>query len=246
MDNDTFNSRDNIVENYFIGKKRIISNFFSLNMVTHREELGKIFIFFTSIILIGIDLFNKGLFYKIDIVINNLKWLKVDKDMRARLMLLDNLGLRSLTTITLLILTLIIARKIRDYKIFRLVIFNILLLNLLVGSLKLAFGRCKPREFIESCMLSGGMSYPSGHVANAVATWSLVAYFVTLYVSSSKRVENLTKGVYISVVLLVSITSLLRNTHWVTDIISGALAGLITFKLTKIFGKIFVNQYKRI
>jgi membrane-associated phospholipid phosphatase len=93
-------------------------------------------------------------------------------------------------------------------------------LNLSVGVVKLATGRLGPRGgHPVDQLFSGGDIYPSGHVSNAVVMYGLVALFVAQ--------RNRRKAV--AAVCLICVTvgagTLYLNTHWLTDVVGGWLAG---------------------
>ncbi len=137
---------------------------------------------------------------------------------------IDDLGLRGLTATILIILAIIIGRRFQSWRPFNLSILAILLLNLVVGASKIGFGRTKPRLKIDE-LFADGMSYPSGHSSNALLTWGLMAYLVYRY-SHREPFEGfkLTWGVAI-ISLSVCAASILRDTHWVSDLVGGLFVG---------------------
>lgn len=137
---------------------------------------------------------------------------------------IDDLGLRGLTATILIILSIIIGRRFQSWRPFNLSILAILLLNLVVGASKIGFGRTKPRLKIDE-LFADGMSYPSGHSSNALLTWGLMAYLIYRY-SHREPFEGfkLTWGVAI-ISLSVCAASILRDTHWVSDLVGGLFVG---------------------
>jgi membrane-associated phospholipid phosphatase len=97
-------------------------------------------------------------------------------------------------------------------------------LNLVVGASKIGFGRTKPRLKIDE-LFADGMSYPSGHSSNALLTWGLMAYLVYRYTHREPfEGLRLTWGVVI-ISLSVCAASILRDTHWVSDLLGGLFVG---------------------
>ena len=137
---------------------------------------------------------------------------------------IDDLGLRGLTATILIILAIIIGRRFQSWRPFNLSILAILLLNLVVGASKIGFGRTKPRLKIDE-LFADGMSYPSGHSSNALLTWGLMAYLIYRY-SHREPFEGfkLSWGVAI-ISLSVCAASILRDTHWVSDLVGGLFVG---------------------
>jgi membrane-associated phospholipid phosphatase len=81
-------------------------------------------------------------------------------------MLVDNLGLRSVSSIILLIIAFLISRRFKSWRPINLSILSLVLLNLTVGASKLLFGRTKPSTGFDLFFTDSGLSYPSGHAAN--------------------------------------------------------------------------------
>ncbi|MBU6380596.1 MAG: hypothetical protein KGQ76_04775, partial [Acidobacteria bacterium] len=93
---------------------------------------------------------------------------------------LDDLGLRSVSGIALLIVALYIAKRFKTYRPINLGIIAFLSLNVVVGSFKYTLGRTKPRVGFD-LLHAGGMSYPSGHASNAILIWGIIAYLLYRY-----------------------------------------------------------------
>ncbi|GAA1887453.1 phosphatase PAP2 family protein [Streptantibioticus ferralitis] len=101
----------------------------------------------------------------------------------------------------------------------------LLLLNITVGAVKYGLGRLGPHyaTTIGSAELfQGGDIFPSGHTANAVVTWGILAYLATT--PRARRVLSVVSAV---LSLAVGMTTIYLGTHWVTDVLSGWCAGLL-------------------
>jgi membrane-associated phospholipid phosphatase len=124
-------------------------------------------------------------------------------------MLVDDLGLRSITAIFLL----------------GTAILSLLLLNIVVGVSKLLFGRTKPSTGFDLVFTDSGLSYPSGHAANAVLTWGMMAYLIFRY-SHKEPFEGMRLTWFVAIVTVgVCLASLYRNTHWFSDLLGGLFIG---------------------
>lgn len=97
----------------------------------------------------------------------------------------------------------------------------LVLLNLSVGVVKVATGRWGPRVTAHAHdVLAGGDIYPSGHTSNAVVLFGVLA----MLAGSHRRAAALA-AVWIS--LSVGLSTLYLDTHWVTDVLGGWLAGAL-------------------
>jgi len=100
----------------------------------------------------------------------------------------------------------------------------LLALNGVVGVFKLFIGRTKPRLNMD-ILNFGGMSYPSGHISNAVLIWGLFAYLVYQYLWSEPKSAKYLITIVSSVTTAIMVVSLFRNTHWFSDLIGGVFLG---------------------
>ncbi|GHI84633.1 phosphatase PAP2 family protein [Streptomyces xanthophaeus] len=102
---------------------------------------------------------------------------------------------------------------------------SLLLLNVTVGAVKLGLGRLGPHyatEIGSAELFAGGDIFPSGHTANAVVTWGILAYLASTVVT--RRVLSVVSAV---VSLSVGATTVYLGTHWVSDVLLGWSAGLL-------------------
>jgi len=133
-------------------------------------------------------------------------------------MLVDDLGLRGVTAIILLFTAGLISRRFKS-------ILSLLLLNLTVGASKLMFGRTKPSTGFDLVFTDSGLSYPSGHAANAILTWGIFAYLIFRY-SHKYPFEGMRLTWFVAIVTTgVCLASLYRNTHWFSDLLGGLFIG---------------------
>jgi membrane-associated phospholipid phosphatase len=101
----------------------------------------------------------------------------------------------------------------------------LLLLNVSVGAAKLGMGREGPHyaNVIGSNeMFLTGDIFPSGHTANAVVTWGILAYLATT--PRARRNLSVIAAVF---ALGVGATTVYLGTHWVSDVLLGWAAGLL-------------------
>ncbi|MEV5613182.1 phosphatase PAP2 family protein [Streptomyces sp. NPDC052225] len=101
----------------------------------------------------------------------------------------------------------------------------LLLLNLTVGAAKLGMGRAGPHYATlvgSNEMWQGGDIFPSGHTANAVVTWGILAYL-----ASTPRARRWLSAVSAVISLSVGLTTVYLGTHWLSDVLLGWAAGLL-------------------
>ncbi|MFI9155979.1 phosphatase PAP2 family protein [Kitasatospora aureofaciens] len=99
----------------------------------------------------------------------------------------------------------------------------LLLLNITVGAVKIVTGRLGPHyaQYVGSPELfSGGTIFPSGHTANAVVTWGVLAYLAVRWRRTGAVIAAATA-------CSIGLTTVYLGTHWVSDVLAGWAAGLL-------------------
>ena len=140
-------------------------------------------------------------------------------------MLVDDLGLRGVTAIILLFTAVLISRRFKSWRPINLSLLSLLLLNIAVGASKLMFGRTKPSTGFDLVFTDSGLSYPSGHAANAILTWGIFAYLIFRY-SHKYPFEGMRLTWFVAIVTTgVCLASIYRNTHRFSDLLGGLFIG---------------------
>ncbi|MFB6817410.1 phosphatase PAP2 family protein [Streptomyces sp. NPDC056347] len=101
----------------------------------------------------------------------------------------------------------------------------LLLLNVTVGAVKIGLGRLGPHyatQIGSAELFAGGDIFPSGHTANAVVTWGILAYLAT-----TPRARRYLSAMSAIVSLGVGLTTVYLGTHWLSDVLLGWAAGLL-------------------
>ena len=180
---------------------------------------------FIGFVLVTLDLIYEGTLWRVDKFFAEVDRPNFTGLLNFLILRIDDLGLRWVTASILLIMALLVSRRFNSWRPLNLSILSLIFLNIFVGAAKIGIGRCKAREDFDVCMFSGGMAYPSGHVANALVTWGLFAYIIFRY-THREPFEGLRLYWLVAMITIaVSIVSLLRNTHWLTDLIGGMFLG---------------------
>jgi membrane-associated phospholipid phosphatase len=183
------------------------------------------FALFLAFLLVTEQVLTKSFLYHLDHSIKNIKH-HTFRGLPSHLLLaLDDLGLRSFTATCLLVTAVLIAYKYKSWRPINFSLAALILLNGVVGVAKIVFGRSKPRLGLDTYHSGIVGSYPSGHSSNALLTWGALAYLLYRYTKfGASRVVILSAlvGTVTSIVFLVS---LIRNTHWMSDLLGGVFLG---------------------
>ena len=175
--------------------------------------------------LVTLDVINQGLLYRFDQYVADLKRPKLVGFSNFAILRIDDLGLRWFTATILLITATLVSRRFKSWRPLNLSLISLLFLNVFVGAAKIGFGRCKAREDFDVCMFTNGMAYPSGHISNALVTWGLFAYIIFRYTHRAPFEGFKLYWLVAVVTVAVGFASLLRNTHWFTDLLGGMFIG---------------------
>jgi membrane-associated phospholipid phosphatase len=176
-------------------------------------------------VLVTLDVINQGLLYRFDQYLADVDRPKLTGFTNFLVLRVDDLGLRWVTASILLITATLISRRFKSWRPLNLSFLSLVFLNVFVGAAKIGFGRCKAKEDFDVCMFTDGMAYPSGHISNALLTWGLFAYIIFRYTHRAPF-EGLKLYWLVGVLTLaVGFASLIRNTHWFTDLLGGMFLG---------------------
>ena len=200
-----------------------------MTVIEHRKEqmrraLRWSGIFFVGYLIVTWQVVNDGMLIRIDRHFNNLHHPRFHGAANFIIQRLDDLGLRSVSGISLLIVALYISTRFRTWRPINLGLLSFISLNAVVGIFKYAFGRTKPRLGLD-ILHAGGMSYPSGHASNAIFIWGVIAYLIYRYAHVDRFRGRLASAGVGVMSLTVCTVSMIRNTHWFSDLFGGLLLG---------------------
>lgn len=200
----------------------------SLLEQTRRRQMDRALrwslLLFVGFLVVTQQVFTNGPLVAYDKEINSQSKPQFDGFSGFILMRLDDLGLRGLTATILLLAAAYIAYRFKTWRPLNLAMISLLSLNLVVGSFKIVLGRTKPRDGFD-LLHAGGMSYPSGHASNAVLSWGILAYLIYRYAKVDRYQGRLASAGVVLISLTVCIVSLIRHTHWFTDLLGGLFVG---------------------
>jgi hypothetical protein len=113
------------------------------------------------------------------------------------------------------------ALRQRSWRPLALFVTSLTMLNVTVGSIKLATGRLGPALTTHPrAVFDGGDIFPSGHTSNAVVIFGVLAL-----VAVEHRRAWVALAVFVSAT--VGLSTIFLDTHWVTDVLGGWLAGAL-------------------
>jgi undecaprenyl-diphosphatase len=144
---------------------------------------------------------------------------------------LDRIGQRAVCLPVLAVATFLCCRHRQSWRPAWVAAASVFSLNLAVLIFKVLLGRGQP-EVADPSFFVGGMAYPSGHTANIVLVFGLVAYLLGRYRSVGRWALSLMWSAVGLLSLTMVVTSLTLNWHWFADLIAGLLVGGLVLQLT--------------
>lgn len=191
-----------------------------------------------SVLLLGwvtLDVVLTGPWYRADIAIAD--WVDT-VDLRGKtvpnaiLWLLAQTGGRGAVLVVIGLLTLYVMRERRVWQPMLRVAVALALLTVVVYALKLGLGRTAP-GFGSSILYADGLSYPSGHSANAVLWWGVAVWLVRSYAMQPWLITSCTV-LAVAAPVVTTVSMLLLNYHWLTDVVAGLALGVVLLRVLQL------------
>jgi membrane-associated phospholipid phosphatase len=121
-----------------------------------------------------------------------------------------------------------------------------------IGGLKLLIARPSP-TLDDADLLAGGIqtfgekgiSFPSGHAAEAVLIYGAVAYLIARYSQVGPRALRIVRIAVVLIALNSVVTSLLLGWHWASDLLGGVLAGALCLRVVMLGDRWWVRRRER-
>ncbi|WP_242677149.1 phosphatase PAP2 family protein [Streptomonospora litoralis] len=101
----------------------------------------------------------------------------------------------------------------------------------LVASMKLIIARSHPRTG-DPAFFADGVSFPSGHGANAILIYGLVLFLIVRYRAARPHIVRRLGYCIVGIAVLQSVVSVYLHFHWFTDLLTGMVAGGLALVLT--------------
>ncbi len=126
-----------------------------------------------------------------------------------------------------LAVAILLPRTLRDRDLRPLLTLGIatLAVNVTVGLVKHVLGRLGPLQLGPAALAPGGSEvftdgtiFPSGHTANAVVTWGVLALL-------ARRHRRWAASAAVLLSVTVGLTTVYLGTHWISDVLAGWVAG---------------------
>lgn len=189
---------------------------------------GYVLAAFLTVVFVGFTALAAGPLLRIDAYFNldppPASW-------RPVLHVVDRIGQRAVCLPILALVAWHVRRQSDSWRPVVVAAVSVFALNLVVLVLKVGLGRGFPAKADPSFFI-GGMAYPSGHTANIVLVYGLMAYLLLRYGRLPRSmIRLLVAGVALLSVVMV-VTSLTLDWHWFADLIAGLLVGGIILELT--------------
>ncbi|MDA0566800.1 phosphatase PAP2 family protein [Streptomonospora sp. S1-112] len=102
----------------------------------------------------------------------------------------------------------------------------------LVASMKLLFARSHPRTEDPAFFSADGVSFPSGHGANAILIYGLVLFLIVRYQAARPHIVRRLGYCIVGIAVLQAVVSVYLRFHWFTDLLTGMVAGGLVLVLT--------------
>ena len=176
----------------------------------------------SALLYVMVDIFVQGPLTQLDIKVNDWNGQTAIPALDEAAKWYDKMGQRSVLVPILLAVAGYFAKKNRTWRPVVLAAMAFLVLNVVVGAMKVLIGRSQT-ETGDPSVLQGDIIFPSGHSSNMVLTGGVIVYLMLRYARNPpvRRVAAL----WSLLTTLTILTSIYIGSHWVSDLIGGALVG---------------------
>jgi membrane-associated phospholipid phosphatase len=124
------------------------------------------------------------------------------------------------------------------------VLLALAVLTLGVYALKHGVGRTAPRYPGEFFFHADGVSFPSGHVANAVIMWGVARWLAVEY-ALPPPVQRVFWWLSVAAPVATGVAMVSLDFHWVTDAIVGAAVGIVLLGVVHALDEVTLSRWVR-
>lgn len=182
------------------------------------------------VVLIFIDLALGGLMIEVDVLVNRVPGPFVSPYNYPVADWLDRIGQSTVAGIPLLAVSIMVARRLNSIRPFVLAWGSWAVMYGFIGVVKLVTMRESPRKGGPE-LFDGGTLFPSGHTSNVVFMFGLTAVLLIRYVGVTRWQRTMLTAAVPAGFLFMSAISVYRHTHWLSDVVTGGLIGVIALDL---------------
>ncbi len=182
------------------------------------------------VLLVTLDVLVSGPLRHLDALLAWQPWHAGDPLLVSVADVFDRLGQRAVAGTALVAVAGLLAWRRRSWRPLFVTGAGLVVLNVVVGSMKVGLGRTRPVTG-HDLLFTGDSQFPSGHAANAVLTWGLLAWLIARY----GRTRLPTRVLAWAVALVsagVAASSFYLGYHWLTDLVAGTFCGAALLALT--------------
>jgi membrane-associated phospholipid phosphatase len=187
-----------------------------------------------GLLYVLVDIFSHGPLTDLDVAVERWDGEKSIPSLDRVAWVYDKVGQRSVLVPLLLVVAGTLGRRHRTWRPVVLAGVSFLILNVVVGAMKILIGRSET-ETGDPSVLNGGVIFPSGHSSNMVLTGGLIIYLLMRY-TERPPVRRLVAVVSVMTTLTI-LTSVYIGSHWVSDLIGGALVGGLLLQAVIVFDR---------
>ncbi|WP_285758749.1 phosphatase PAP2 family protein [Nocardiopsis ansamitocini] len=184
-----------------------------------------------AVALVTMTVLSAGALHPIDNFINTMPRPFWD-DIRLFLILWpDTVASRAVALPVLAVVSLHLAYWHRSWRPVVLATGGVFGMVCLVATMKLILRRSHPRTLDPSFFTDGGVSFPSGHGANAILIYGLVLFMIVRYRAVRPHIVRRLAYCIAAIAILQSVVSAYLHFHWFTDLVTGMIAGAFALRL---------------
>jgi len=155
------------------------------------------------------------------------------------MLIITNIGNKYFILFFSLILAALLLFHKKDYMKVKIFIISIFLGAFFSQALKYLIKRIRPENML---IEQGGYSFPSGH-----ATLSMIFFGMLIYLFKDEIKNNLEKYIFIALnillILLIGISRIYLNVHYLTDVLGGYILGYICIILSIYIYKKYLKNF---